>query len=83
MLKELSQKEYVIKGITKLVKSNFRIIEILLSRNDSLKYQLISYFCFDIYLYYLYLFRDAAKLSKLENFINCNSIFNIRYDHIR
>ena len=83
MLKELRQKEYVITGITKQVKSNIKIIEDFLSKNDFLKYQLISFVCFQIYLYYLYLFGNTAKLSKLEKFVNCNSIFDLRYNHVR
>jgi hypothetical protein len=83
MLKELRQKEYVITGITKQVKSNIKIIEDFLSKNDFLKYQLISFVCFQIYLYYLYLFGNTTKLSKLEKFVNCNSIFDLRYNHVR
>jgi len=83
MLKELRQKEYVITGITKQVKSSIKIIKDLLFKNHFLKYRLIFIVCFQIYLYYLYLFDTTTKISKLEKFFNCNSIFDLRYNDVR
>jgi hypothetical protein len=80
MLKRLRQKKYIIKGKTKQVKPHIEIIEDFLSRNDSLKYKLISILQFEIYLCYLNLGDNNTKLLKL---INSNSIFNLKYTPVK
>jgi len=80
MLKRLRQKKYIIKGKAKQVKSHIEIVEDFLSRNDSLKYKLISILQFEIYLCYLNLGDNNTKLLKL---INSNSIFNLKYTPVK